>query len=131
MDDYTRKLVKLEGVKQPSSDFTKSVMGQILKNPEVKVSFITKDDKKTNLWLFIAVGVMIVGYVGFYLLKNGFSSNTDISGFKVPGFLNVFTSFFVDLFNELSFSPFILLALIGVIVLVIMDKTIVKYIYSI
>ena len=36
-----------------------------------------------------------------------------------------------NLFQELSLSPYILIALLGVVILVVMDKTIVRYLYSI
>ncbi len=130
IDEYTRKLVQISGVKQPAPDFTKGVMGQILKSPEVSVSFVTKDDKKTNVWLFIAVGSMLIGYIAYFFIKNGFGTGSGFSGLKMPEFVNAFVAFFSELFNELSFSPFILLALLGIIILVIMDKTIVKYLYS-
>lgn len=131
IDAYTRKLVKLGGEENPTPNFTKNVMGQILKDPAVNVSFITKDDKKSNWWLFISVGVMILGYVIFYFIKNGFSFNIESGSVESPGYIKAFVDFFSNLFAELSLSPFILLALVGVLLLVLLDKTIVKYLYSI
>ncbi|MBU8891261.1 MAG: hypothetical protein KOO66_00670 [Bacteroidales bacterium] len=130
-DTYTRKLVNMGGLEQPGSDFTKNVMSQILKDPSVKVSFITNDDKKSNIWLFIAIGAMTIGYSIFYYIKNGFSFTSDTGAIETPGYFKVFSQFFSGLFNELSLSPYILIALIGVVVLVVLDKTIVRYLYSI
>ena len=131
IDGYTKKLVNKGDVKQPGSDFTKNVMSQILKDPSLKISFITKDDKRSNIWLFISIGVMIIGYIIFFFIKNGFSFSQSADTFQTPSYLSVFAEFFSKLWNELSLSPYILLALIGVVVLVIMDRTIVKYLYSI
>ena len=130
-DNYTRKLVNMGGLEQPGSDFTRNVMSQILKDPSVKVSFITKDDKQSNIWLFIAIGAMSIGYSIFYFIKNGFSFTSDAGSFVAPGYFKVFVDFFSNLFTELSLSPYIFIALIGVVVLVVLDKTIVRYLYSI
>ena len=66
-DGYTSKLIKIAGKEEPSADFTKNVMGKILKDPLVEVNFISKDDEKSNIWLFLSIGVMIVGYAIYYL----------------------------------------------------------------
>ncbi len=127
IDNYTRELVKKGGLEHPDANFTKNVMSRILKDPSVKLNFVSKDDKQSNIWLFISIGAMIIGYSLFYFIKNGFN----FSSVETPGFLKVFMGFFSNLFNELSLSPYILLAVIGVIVLVVLDKTIVRYLYSI
>ena len=131
IDSFTSKLVNKSGVEQPDANFTKNVMRQILKDPSVKVNFITKDDKQSNIWLLVAVGAMIVGYSIFYFIKNGFNIHQSVGSVQTPSYLKLFADFFNNLFVELSLSPYILLALIGVVVLVIMDKTIVRYLYSI
>jgi len=131
IDSYTRELVKKGGVEQPSDNFTKNVMSQILKNPSVKLNFVSKDDKQSNIWLFISIGAMIIGYSLFYFIKNGFSFTSISETVETPIYFKVLADFFSNLFNELSLSPYILLAVIGVIVLVILDKTIVRYLYSI
>jgi hypothetical protein len=116
---------------EPSVDFTKNVMSQILKDPSVKLSFISKDDKRSNFWLFIAVAIMAVGYSVYYYVRNGFNLDTSTNVIDKPEHFKIFTDFFSNLFNELSFSPYIFVALLGVVFLVVMDKTIVKYLYSI
>ncbi len=131
IDEYTKKLVRKGDINQPGPDFTKSVMGQILKDPKVQVSLFTADDKKSNWWLFISVGVMFIAYLIYYFIKNGFNINSGNGLLESFGFVKAFSDFFINLFSELSISPFILLALIGVVVLVILDKTIVRYLYSI
>jgi len=127
IDNYTRELVKKGGLEQPNVDFTKNVMSRILKDPSVKLNFVSKDDKQSNIWLFMAIGIMILGYSIYYFVENGFN----FSSVETPGFFKVFIGFFSNLFNELSLSPYILIAIIGVIILVVLDKTIVKYLYSI
>ena len=131
IDTYTSKLVNKGGLEQPDANFTEKVMNKILKDPSVNINFITKDDKQSNIWLFISVSVMIVGYLFFYFIKNGFNLSESVGSVQTPGYLKVLTDFFENLFAELSLSPYILLALIGVVILVIMDKTIVRYLYSI
>ena len=131
IDTYTSKLVNKGGLEQPDANFTKNVMSKILKDPSVNINFITKDDKQSNLWLFISVGIMIIGYLFFYFIKNGFNLSQSVSSVQMPGYLKVFMNFFENLLGELSLSPYIFLALIGVVILVIMDKTIVRYLYSI
>lgn len=131
IDAYTQSLIKTSGVEEPSKNFTKNVMGQILKDPSVKVSFITKDDKNSNLWLILSIVAMVIGYGIFYFIRNGFTFGTRLKTVEYPEFFKFFTEFFTNLFQELSLSPYILIALLGVVVLVVMDKTIVRYLYSI
>lgn len=131
IDEYTKKLVQKGDINEPGPDFTKNVMGQILKDPKVQVSLITEDDKKSNIWLFVSVGVMFVAYLFYYFVKNGFNFNSENGILESMGFVKAFSDLFINLISELSISPFILLALIGVIFLVVLDKTIVKYLYSI
>jgi len=131
IDTYTHKLVKMSGERETSAKFTKNVMSQILKNPSINVNFVSKDDKRSNFWLFIAIGIMVVGYSVYYFVKNQFKLDSGIGSIDKPEYLKFFTDFFTNLFNELSLSPYILIALLGVVVLVVMDKTIVRYLYSI
>jgi len=131
IDNYTRELVKKSGIEQPNANFTRNVMSQILKDPAVKLNFVSKEDKQSNMWLFIAIGAMILGYSVFYFVENGFSFSSLTGSIEKPGYFKVLAHFFSNLFNELSLSPYILLAVIGVIVLVVLDKTIVRYLYSI
>jgi hypothetical protein len=106
-------------------------MSQILKDPSIKLNFVSREDKQSNIWLFIAIGAMILGYSVYYFIKNGFSFTSLNETVETPIYLKVIADFFSNLFNELSLSPYILLAVIGVIVLVVLDKTIVRYLYSI
>ena len=131
IDSYTRELVKKGGIEQPGDNFTKNVMSQILKDPSLKLNFVSKEDKQSNIWLVISIGVMILGYSIYYFVENGFSFTTISDTVEIPIYFKVLADFFSNLFNELSLSPYILLAVIGVIVLVILDKTIVRYLYSI
>ena len=129
IDDYTKELISKSEAEQPGGDFTKNVMSQILKDPSVQVSFITKDDRNSNLWLIISIVIMFA-FV-FYFIKNGFSFNNIGESLKTPSVFTFFANFIAKFWNELSLSPYILIALIGVIFLVVIDRTIVKYIYSI
>lgn len=130
IDKYTKELVGKAEVQQPGSDFTKNVMKQLLKDPEVKVSFITADDKKSNFWLIISMIIMVTGFFIFYYIKYGLNFTKVTEEFKSSGYLKAFSDFFSELWTELTISPYILIALVGVIFLVIIDKTIVKYLYS-
>lgn len=130
IDEYTKKLVQLSEKEEPSKDFTKGVMNKILLNPEVKVNFITKDDKNSNIWLVISILTMVIGYSVFSFIKGGFTFDGN-SSYEVPGYLQTFIKFFSSLFQELSFSPYIFIALLGVVLLVLMDKTIIRFLYSI
>jgi len=126
-DEFTKKLISKGDIQQPSSDFTRNVMSKILKNPAVKVSFITNDDKKSNLWLIISLGAMLGGLFLFYWVSYGFN----FSEAETPVYLKAFADLFSKFWGELSLSPYILIALVGVIFLVLIDKTIVKYLHSI
>lgn len=130
-DEFTKKLISKGEIQQPGSDFTKNVMSRILKDPAIKVSFITKDDKNSNIWLAISMGIMVVGFFIFYFIKHGLDFSQVSDGFQTPAYLSAFADFFSKFWSELSLSPYLLIALFGVILLVIMDKTIVKYLYSI
>lgn len=130
-DEFTKKLISKGEIQQPDSDFTKNVMSRILKDPAIKVSFITNDDKQSNIWLAISMCIMVVGFFIFYFIKHGLDFSQVSDGFQTPAYLSAFADFFSKFWNELSLSPYLLIALFGVILLVIMDKTIVKYLYSI
>jgi len=131
IDDYTENLVKRSGIQKPSSDFTKSVMCKILRDPAVNVRFVTYDERKSNLWLMFAIVIMLVGTFGMYLIKYGANSEKFSEVFKSVTFIEVLSDFISGLWAELTISPYILLGLLGVIILVIIDKAIVRYIYSI
>jgi len=131
IDQVTKDIVSKAGLEQPHSDFTKNVMGRILKDPAVKVSFIINDDRKSNLWLILSMFIMVLGFFIFYFIKYGFDLNPITDGFKTSTLFTVFFDFFSRLWNEISLSPYILIALIGVLFLVVIDRTIVKYLYSI
>ena len=111
--------------------FTKNVMGRILKDPAVTVRFITKDEKQNNIWLIMSIGIMLVGFFLFYFIKNGFNFSQAAEDFQTPAYLKAFADFFANFWNELSLSPYVLIALLGVVFLVVIDRTIVKYLYSI
>ncbi len=130
-DEFTKNLISKGEIQQPGSDFTKNVMSRILKDPAIKLSFITNDDKRSNIWLAISMVIMAVGFFIFYFIKHGLDFSQVSDGFQTPPYLSAFTEFFSKFWSELSLSPYILIALFGVILLVIMDKTIVKYLYSI
>ena len=131
IENYTKKLLSKGEVKQPSADFTKNVMGRILKDPAVTVRFITKDEKQNNIWLIMSIGIMLVGFFLFYFIKNGFNFSQAAEDFQTPAYLKAFADFFANFWNELSLSPYVLIALLGVVFLVVIDRTIVKYLYSI
>ena len=130
-DEFTKELISKGGIQEPGSNFTKNVMSQILKDPAIKINFITNDDKNSSIWLVLAMSIMFIGLSAFYFIKNGFSFTNVSQGLQTPSYLHTFTDFFSKFWNELSLSPYILIALIGVLFLVIIDKTIVKYLYSI
>ena len=130
IDAYTKALVKKSGVDEPSESFTSNVMGQILKDPSVQISFLKKEDGSSKVWLFLAIAIMFIGYGVFYYLKNGYNTVSQITSIETPRFFKPFMELFVNLFQELSLSPYILISLLGVVVLIVMDKTIVRYFYS-
>jgi hypothetical protein len=130
-DKFTKELISKGSIQEPSSDFTKIVMSKILKDPVIKVSFFTKDDSRSNIWLAISISIMPFGFFIFYFLKYGLNFSQVASSINESSLVNAFSDFFLKLWNELSLTPYIFLALIGVLFLVILDKTIVKYLYSI
>lgn len=130
IDKYTEELVQSAGVQQPDAGFTKNVMSQILKDPEVNVRFVTADDKSSNIWLILSMVIMSFGFFIFYYIEYGLNFNKVTEGFKTSVYLKTFFGFIAELWTELTISPYILIALAGVILLVVIDKTIVKYLYS-
>lgn len=131
MDGFIKEIINKAGEEQPGKDFTKNVMSQILKDPLIEVSFITKDDKRINIWLIISIAIMLAGSFIFYFIKSGYSFQNMGENIQTPSIFTFFSNFFAKFWNELSLSPYILIALIGVIVLVVIDRTIVRYLYSI
>lgn len=129
-DKYTQDLISKGGVQQPDSGFTKNVMSQILKDTAVNVSFVTSDDRKSNIWLIISMVIMGVGFFIFYHFYFGLNVDEVATGIKSSVTTNAFAGFFVKLWTELTISPYILVALAGVVLLVVIDKAIVKYLYS-
>jgi len=130
-DEFTKKLISKAEIQQPGSGFTKNVMSRILKDPAVKVHFITNDDKRSNIWLAISIGIMVVGFFIYYFIMHGLNFSQVSDGFQTPAYLSASADLFSKFWSELSLSPYLLIALFGVILIVIMDKTIVKYLYSI
>lgn len=130
-DKFTKEIISKGGIQEPDSNFTKNVMSQILKDPAIKINFITNDDKNSSIWLVIAMSIMFIGLSAFFFIKNGFSFTNVSQGLQSSSYLHAFTDLFSKFRDELSLSPYILIALIGVLFLVIIDKTIVKYLYSI
>jgi len=130
-DNYIRELIKKNGKEKPSVDFTKNVMAQILKDPAVQFNFsYTKDEKESKAWLFLSVIAMFIGYIFFVLFKNDFNLTKGLEHSFSTKYLKVFFDFFAQLYNELSLSPYVLIGLAGVIVLILIDKTIVRYLHS-
>lgn len=130
-DDFTKELISKVEIQQPGPDFTKRVMNRILKDPSVKVNFITDDDRRSNIWLIISMSIMVIGFFLFYFIKYGLNFSLISKDFQGQVYLKAFTDFFSEFWNELSLSPYILIALIGVLFLVFIDKAIVKYLHSI
>lgn len=131
IDNFTKDLIRKGETQKPSSDFTKKVMSRILKDPAVKVSFITKDDKRSNIWLIISMCALVVGLLGSYISMYGLDFTEVSSEFQKSEILKLFMDFFSKFWAEIRLSPYILFAFIGILLLVIIDKTIVKYLYSI
>ena len=131
IDDFTREMIKKSEIQQPGQNFTKNVMAKILKDPAVKVSFVTSDDKNGNLGLFMSLSVLFIGLLIFYFVTNGFNFSSISDKITSSTVLNFFVDVFSKFWNEISLSPYILIALVGVIFLVIIDKTVVRYLYSI
>ena len=131
IEKITRELIHKEGIQQPGDDFTKSLMAKILKDPNVQISYVKKDDDKNMIFLFLLSGVLFLAYFGYYIYKNGLKAmvNTD----NLPGisYLHTTSEFISKLWSEITFSPYILLSFAGIILLVLFDKYIVKYLYSI
>jgi len=131
IDRYTRNIIQKNGKEKPSVDFTKNVMAQILKDPAVQFNFsYTKDEKESKTWLFLSVIAMFIGYIFFVLFKNDFNLTKGLEHSFSTKYLKVFFDFFAQLYNELSLSPYVLIGLAGVIVLILIDKTIVRYLHS-
>lgn len=130
-DDFTKELISKVGIQQPGVNFTKKVMNQILKDPSVKVNFITDDDRRSNIWLIISMGILAIGFFIFYVIRYGLNLSSISNEFHGQVYLKAFTDFFSEFWNELNLSPYILIALIGVLFLVFIDKAIVKYLHSI
>ena len=131
IDEFTKKLISKGEILQPDSNFTKNVMGRILKDSATQVRFITSDDKQSKIWLVISMIIMIAGFFIFYFIKYGLDFSQISNGFQTPSYLQTLADFFSKLWIELSVSPYIFVALIGVVFLLLFDKTIVKYLYSI
>ena len=130
IEKITHELIQKEGIQQPGKDFTKSLMAKILKDPNVQVSYIKKDEDKNNILLFLLIGVLFVAYIAYYIYKNGLSNLTDTK--NIPGitYLHTTSDFFSKIWSEISMSPYIILSFVGIILLVVFDKYIIKYLYS-
>jgi len=131
IEKITRELIQKEGIQQPGADFTKSLMAKILKDPNVQVSYIKKDEGKNSILLFLLVGVLFLAYIGYYIYKNGINKLTETENIPGMTYLHTGSEFIAKLWSEISLSPYILLSFIGIILLVLFDKYIVKYLYSI
>jgi hypothetical protein len=131
IEKITRELIQKEGIQQPGADFTKSLMAKILKDPSIQVSYIKKDEDKNSILLFLLIGVLFLAFIGYYIYKNGINKLNETDNIPGMTYLQTASDFISKLWSEISLSPYILLSFIGIIVLVLLDKYIVKYLYSI
>ncbi|MGE0089197.1 MAG: hypothetical protein AB7S50_06945 [Bacteroidales bacterium] len=131
IEKITGELIRKDAIQQPGADFTKNLMAKILKDPSVQVSYIKQDENKNNILLILLVLVMFIAYLGYYFYKNGLTKITETGA--VPGmtYLQTASDFISRLWSEISLSPYILLSFIGIVVLILLDKYIVKYLYTI
>ncbi|MGC9375929.1 MAG: hypothetical protein ACP5DQ_12935 [Bacteroidales bacterium] len=131
IDRFTREIIQKNGKENPSDRFTNNVMAQIMKEPSLEFNFsFTKDEKENKTWLFLSVAAMFIGYLFFGLLKNDFNLVKSFEHSFSVKYLNVFFDFFAQIYYELSLSPYVLLGLAGVILLIIIDKSVVKFLHS-
>ncbi len=131
IEKITRELIRKDAIQQPGPDFTKNLMAKILKDPSVQVSYIKQDENKNNILLILLVIVMFIAYVGYYFYKNGLTRITETEAVPGMAYLQTASEFVSRLWSEISLSPYILLSFIGIVVLVLLDKYIVKYLYTI
>lgn len=131
IEKITRELIQKEGIQQPGADFTKSLMAKILKDPSVQVRYIKEDESRNNILLILLVAVLFIAYIGYVIYEKGLDRLTNVE--KIPGmtYLHTASEFFTKLWSEISLSPYIILSFVGIILLLIFDKYIVKYLYSI
>jgi len=113
-DNYTRELVNRVELGQASANFSENVMSEILKSSVHSIDKVTESDKRNNMLLFISLAVMILGYLSFVFINNGFSLSKSISSVQYQYYLKLIT--------ELNINPYILLSLVGVILIVVIDK---------
>ncbi|MFP4025799.1 MAG: hypothetical protein ACLFVR_14845 [Thiohalospira sp.] len=131
IDKSTRQLIKKAGKIEPSADFTKNVMAQIIKDPAVQFHFsYTKDEKESKIWLFLSIIAMFIGFFLFFFIKNGFNFEKSFENLSTTLYIHTFTDLFSQIYYELSFSPYVFIGLAGVLALVLIDKTIVRLFHS-
>ena len=131
IEKITSELIRKDAIQQPGPDFTKNLMAKILKDPSVHLSYIKQDENKNNILLILLVVVMFIAYVGYYFYKNGLTRITETGAMPGMTYLQTASDFLTKLWTEISFSPYIILSFIGIVALVLLDKYIVKYLYSI
>ncbi|MGM0408370.1 MAG: hypothetical protein ACQERU_10315 [Bacteroidota bacterium] len=132
IDKYTGRLIKQGGNVEPSADFTQNVMSQIVKDPAVKFNFsMIKDDKESKIWLLISIAAMFVGYFLFFFFKNGFNLEQSVNSLSSALYIQTLSDLFSQIYYELSFSPYVFIGLAGVLLLVLIDKTLIKLLHSI
>jgi len=131
IEKITRELIQKVEVQQPGADFTKNLMATILKNPNITVQFVKEERDKNFIWVLLSILLMFIGYIGYFIYKNGLNTIADAK--EIPAFSNLKYGydFFIRLWSELSFSPYILIAFLGILLLILFDKIIIKYLYTI
>ena len=130
IEKITRELIQKEGIQQPGADFTKSLMAKILKDPKIQISYIKKDDDKNSILIFLLIGVLFIAYIGYYIYKNGFGKLSETNNIPGMTYLHTASDFLSKFWSEISLSPYILLSLLGIILLLLFDKYIIKNIVS-
>lgn len=131
IDKSTRHLIQKGGKVEPSADFTKNVMAQIIKDPAVQFNFsFTKDEKESKVWLFLSIAAMFIGFFLFFFVKNGFNLEKSFDNLSAAFYIQAFTDIFSQIYYELSFSPYVFTGFAGVLVLVLIDKIIVRLFHS-
>ncbi|MFP4526278.1 MAG: hypothetical protein ACLFNL_07810 [Bacteroidales bacterium] len=125
IDKRTRELFQKTGFEKPSGNFTSEVMKKVRKER------IYGKSTYENLWqILLAAGLPLLYFLYRYLTGKINFIDELITGIKASNYFK-FADLIADTFiYDISMSPAVLIGIISIVLLLVFDKIILKFIYS-
>lgn len=124
IDNKTKELFDHLDLEHPSGGFSKRVMDRIEKEKAYKAQSLFSQ----NLLIGIAVAVL---YFGYHYFKTGrILPGNLLKEMDFSVYLEVLSSFFTQSFSMIDFSPFIIVSIAAIVILMLSDNILLRLMHS-